>query len=81
MKGLEESIMTIFEVVLLVGVLAFAQKLSSMNVDDVSYIQDLLPPGACVEVYSSRPLSFNGTIHGTALVVCRNSSGVVVMPP
>lgn len=81
MKSLEESIMTLFEVLLLVSVLLFAERLSGTNVDDLSYLQGLIPPGACVEVYSSRPLIFNGTIHGTTLLLCRNSTGALVVSP
>jgi len=78
LKSVEEALLTIFEVLLLASVLAFAHEVS---VEDVLHVQGLLPPGACVTVYSSKPITLNGTTRGNVITVCRNHSSIVVIEP
>ncbi|PLJ77631.1 hypothetical protein [Infirmifilum sp. SLHALR2] len=79
LKSVEEALLTIFEVLLLASVLVFAQDASVDS--DVLHVQGLLPPGACTTVYSSKPITLNGTQRGNIITVCRNHSSIVVVEP
>jgi len=79
LKSIEEALLTIFEVLLLASVLVFAHDASVDG--DVLHVQGLLPSGACATVYSSKPITLNGTIHGNIITVCRNHSSIVVVEP
>ncbi|MEZ0345524.1 MAG: hypothetical protein ABWK01_03155 [Infirmifilum sp.] len=81
LKALEESTLSIFEVLLLLSVISFSITMQTALSDQLTSTPRLMPNGSCVQIFSDHLITFNGTIYGYSLTICKNNSRVEVIQP